>query len=630
MAQLKSFLDAQTSGSPQQIWQDPNNPNNIHAVYTYSNWVTGSLWQNSTVYYFFSSDKGLSWTKSILDTGRLQQGIITGLSDGRVLAACNAGPPEPNINYTRIFAQNSIGSNSFIRLLPGGNNYLNPRIIATGNVNLSNKFVFVNSVYVYDAFINVGTSLTSSNFLGYNLFGGNESHYTGIGRGADGRIGLAYTVGNFNQPVGRGDVYFMESTDNGTTFSTPVCIYRINTNNEGYGGWKGLSVVYQDNSPKVFFETALYAGSQPNPNDKAALRFWSPSLSGSDPNRCKVVADSSNTLYSTGVSDGYSMMLKISSPSAGISGDGNMITCAFMVRDTAEMPAIAPNTPNKYHHICIINSTDGGDTWSMPERITPVSPKYDWTYVSISPTNDYDANNYYVNMTMQRDTIPGCWTLIRDDNGVYTDANPFFVRAAYTRTAPLPPTNLTSPVNSQNGVATNVNLQWQPTTGALSYNLQISTDRYFNNIVYSKTNLSGNAHSVEPGNLALNTNYYWRVRPMLNSGLGLYSDGWGFHTRTTGIQETSGNIPTEYKLYNNYPNPFNPSTKIKFDLPQNSYVKINVFDITGRIISELANTNLQAGSYETEFNGVNASSGIYYYRIEAGNFVETKKMILIK
>ena len=117
---------------------------------------------------------------------------------------------------------------------------------------------------------------------------------------------------------------------------------------------------------------------------------------------------------------------------------------------------------------------------------------------------------------------------------------------------------------------------------------------------------------------------------MIGAAAGLYSDGWGFHTRTTGVQNVSSNVPSVYKLYNNYPNPFNPATKIKFDLPKNSYVKINVFDVTGRMINEIVNQNLSAGSYETEFNGSNLSSGIYYYRIEAGDFVETKKMILVK
>ena len=97
-----------------------------------------------------------------------------------------------------------------------------------------------------------------------------------------------------------------------------------------------------------------------------------------------------------------------------------------------------------------------------------------------------------------------------------------------------------------------------------------------------------------------------------------------------GVRNITNEVSERFSLSQNYPNPFNPTTKIKFDLPQNSFVKINVFDITGRLINELANLNLQTGSYETEFNGTNLSSGIYYYRLEAGSFVNTKKMILVK
>jgi uncharacterized delta-60 repeat protein len=102
------------------------------------------------------------------------------------------------------------------------------------------------------------------------------------------------------------------------------------------------------------------------------------------------------------------------------------------------------------------------------------------------------------------------------------------------------------------------------------------------------------------------------------------------YIQQVGITPISFNVPDNFSLFQNYPNPFNPTTKIKFDLPKNSFVKIIVFDITGRMISELVNTNLQEGSYETEFNGENLSSGIYYYTIEAGSFIETRKMILVK
>ena len=89
-------------------------------------------------------------------------------------------------------------------------------------------------------------------------------------------------------------------------------------------------------------------------------------------------------------------------------------------------------------------------------------------------------------------------------------------------------------------------------------------------------------------------------------------------------------VPKKFSLSQNYPNPFNPATKINFELPNSSKVKISVYDITGKLMSELLNTEKAAGYYTVEFNGVNLSSGMYFYRIEAGDFSAVKKMILIK
>jgi hypothetical protein len=90
-------------------------------------------------------------------------------------------------------------------------------------------------------------------------------------------------------------------------------------------------------------------------------------------------------------------------------------------------------------------------------------------------------------------------------------------------------------------------------------------------------------------------------------------------------------IPQTYSLEQNYPNPFNPSTQIKFSVPENnSFVNLTVYDITGKEVSILIREKLNAGYYETEFNGSNLSSGIYFYKLVSGVFTETKKMILIK
>lgn len=92
----------------------------------------------------------------------------------------------------------------------------------------------------------------------------------------------------------------------------------------------------------------------------------------------------------------------------------------------------------------------------------------------------------------------------------------------------------------------------------------------------------------------------------------------------------SDNIPKKFKLTQNYPNPFNPGTKIKFDLPKNSFVSFIIYDIMGKEIMTLINQEKQAGSYEVYFNGLNLSSGLYFYSMTANDFTQTKTMLLIK
>ena len=85
-----------------------------------------------------------------------------------------------------------------------------------------------------------------------------------------------------------------------------------------------------------------------------------------------------------------------------------------------------------------------------------------------------------------------------------------------------------------------------------------------------------------------------------------------------------------FTLNQNYPNPFNPSTKIKYTIPNVGNVRLNVFNVLGKEIATLVNEEKSAGKYEVEFNAANLPSGIYFYQLQSGSFVETKKMILLK
>lgn len=97
-----------------------------------------------------------------------------------------------------------------------------------------------------------------------------------------------------------------------------------------------------------------------------------------------------------------------------------------------------------------------------------------------------------------------------------------------------------------------------------------------------------------------------------------------------GIDENTVLKPEKYQIYQNYPNPFNPVTNIDYDLPVNSNVNISVYDMTGRQIEVLVNDFKQAGKHSVSYNAMNISSGIYYYKIQAGDFVSVKRMVLVK
>jgi len=96
------------------------------------------------------------------------------------------------------------------------------------------------------------------------------------------------------------------------------------------------------------------------------------------------------------------------------------------------------------------------------------------------------------------------------------------------------------------------------------------------------------------------------------------------------IVKNENNIPTEFNLSQNYPNPFNPETTIEFDIPKSTFFKLIIYDALGREIESLVNGELTAGSYQTKWNAVNYGSGIYYYQLTAGDYTETRKMILLK
>ena len=148
--------------------------------------------------------------------------------------------------------------------------------------------------------------------------------------------------------------------------------------------------------------------------------------------------------------------------------------------------------------------------------------------------------------------------------------------------------------------------------------------------VFLSTNSGANWKSFNEG--SINNSIY----NLTISDTNLYaSTGNGVWRRSlleiaTGVKGGQNDMPQKYLLLQNYPNPFNPITIIKYSVSKTSFVTIKVYDILGREIKTLVNSEKLWGDYEIKFDGSNLTSGIYIYRMHAGNFVETKKLLLLK
>ena len=177
-----------------------------------------------------------------------------------------------------------------------------------------------------------------------------------------------------------------------------------------------------------------------------------------------------------------------------------------------------------------------------------------------------------------------------------------------------------------------VTLNWENINvdGFAYYILERSTSDNFNTDVVSNY-LSNNF--FEDDQLEYDTEYFYRVAYFADE-LSEYSD-----TLSIVLQQLDNDndvqSPSSFKLYSNYPNPFNPVTSLSYDLPKNSYVSIIIYDMLGNVINNLVKSNQSSGFKSVQWNATNnqgepVSAGVYIYSIEAGEFRQTKKMILLK
>ncbi|MHB8904810.1 MAG: fibronectin type III domain-containing protein [Melioribacteraceae bacterium] len=230
------------------------------------------------------------------------------------------------------------------------------------------------------------------------------------------------------------------------------------------------------------------------------------------------------------------------------------------------------------------------------------------------------------------------WQVMSELNGNTSVKSPWSMVASFSTAAgsssvvPLVISpNYGQPINNTSAVLT-----WKipvPTDSHLKYDLQYSKNSDFSS-AQTKANL--NEPVAQVTGLDQNSTYYWRVLSKTDNGsTSSYSTTGSFKTSGATAVEEQETIPTAYELSQNYPNPFNPTTRINFAIPQNSFVTIKVYDMLGREVKTLINQQMVSGNHSIDWNadnnlGIKVATGMYIYRITAGNFVSTKKMVLIK
>lgn len=273
----------------------------------------------------------------------------------------------------------------------------------------------------------------------------------------------------------------------------------------------------------------------------------------------------------------------------------------------------------------VYRSTDNGDTWTQVD--TALSG-----FIGFSGLIETGGTLYAYGLGIGKSTDGGL-TWVKADSGIAA----FFGVGGFASIG----STLFAGGGFPNAVykSSNGGAYWTtgtpiPSSGGTSQLLALDNDLFAcspNNGIFISKNLGTSWTKISTG--LPNSNYLYSLA-ILNGTMYAGTSGNAVWKRplsdVTAVEEIVGNLPTEFMLSQNYPNPFNPSTNFEFRIANLGFVKLSVFDILGREVVTLVNESLQPGTYRVSWNAADQPSGIYYYRLRAGAYSETKKMMLVK
>lgn len=514
---VATVYDLQSNAVPQEIWQDPLVPANVHATFMYS---TVAGFATRACAYLLSTNFGASFENlgDVPGSGRSGFPAISGLVSGAAVIA-NHNNTNGSTTHTKILYDQGPGFGSFNEIDPGVSTEGDPiwaRVLALPN----NNIVFASSIngQVF-SYTNKATDIaTPGTFSGWQTFDGDQAEVYSLALAPNGTVGHAF-VGSDN--VDPNDVFYRSSADGGLTWTPKQKIWDWNEATDSIGCLRGVSMVFDNNSkPHVAFNTSLLTATGFFPGLPSQIRVWSPDVNGGV---AKVVASDATVPFFPNQGSVSDAFLPICRPAIGRSNTLGGIFVGFL----ATTGQTGTDT-SSYFAGWFTYSVNNGNSYSTPERMTPPTPLRDYRFLSISPTSNVTGSTCKVQMFVQSDSLAG----------------------THVNGAPI-----------------------------------------------------GNG-----------------------TGVGITTD-----VLLTGVNTISSVVPGDFSLYQNFPNPFNPTTAIRFDIKKSANVTLKVYNSQGQEVATLINNEVvSAGTQEVTFGANNLSSGIYFYTLSAGDFRETKKMMLIK
>jgi hypothetical protein len=315
--------------------------------------------------------------------------------------------------------------------------------------------------------------------------------------------------------------------------------------------------------------------------------------------------------------------------------DGNIFDVSDAVFAISAAPSLTLTAPNGGENW--IAGSAQSITWNSSGAIANVKLEYSITnganWLTILATTPNDGSE---NWTIPDAASTESRVRVSDavDGNIFDFSDAVFVIV----TVPSAPA-LASPQNSAIIGADTVQFVWrQSVPAADQYWFELATDSLMANVVIDST-LADTTKIVR--RLRHNQTYWWRVRAKNAAGFGSFSERRQFHILLTSIYARE-EIPREFYLNQNYPNPFwsgaaaavrsggNSSTTIAYALPRSAHVDLRVYDVLGNEVKILVNQEQQAGVYRVRFDGTNLPGGVYFYRLRAGENVAVKKLTIIK